>query len=267
MIKQTIGRFYLKNFSSNRFERIWKMAQIDFKKRYYNDKLGLFWALLNPVLQVAIYYFVFKHVMNREEDDFALFLFAGLVFWVTFMMGTKQGINIFRTKRYLIENIQLNKIDLFTSHCISVFLGFTFNLSAFILAALLYGIKMDVFYILWGLPVIVVLTFALIFGSSLALSTLSITLKDINHIWDFLLLCGFWTAGIFFPAEKIIAKLEILKYLNPFLGLVENARRIFIYNIPFNNNLLFINICQSLIVVFAGWFIFKKFSGKAIEKI
>gem|GEM_PF-6953547 len=45
-------------------------------------------ALLNPILQVAIYYCVFVFVMNRGEDNFALFLFAGLVFCITFMIGT-----------------------------------------------------------------------------------------------------------------------------------------------------------------------------------
>ena len=242
MIKSLIGDFYLKNFSSNRLERIWKLAQIDFKKRYYDDKLGMFWALLNPILQVAIYYFVFSTVMNRGEEDFALFLFVGLVFWTTFMIGTKQGINTFRTKRYLIENIQFNKIDLFFSHSISVFIGFLFNLGAYLVAATVYGIKFSFFTAFFGGILLTAIVFILIFGSTLVLSTLSITLKDINHIWDFSLLCGFWTAGIFFPAAKIVEKLSIIQYINPFLGLIENARRILMYNQELDLNFLVINL-------------------------
>ena len=40
---------------NNRIELIWKLAQVDFKKRYYNDSLGLFWALLNPIFRILIY--------------------------------------------------------------------------------------------------------------------------------------------------------------------------------------------------------------------
>lgn len=267
MIKDIIGDFYLSNLSNNRLERIWKLAQIDFKKRYYNDKLGILWALLNPILQVAIYYFVFQLVIERGEDNFALFLFVGLVFWTTFMTGTKQAINIFRTKRYLIENIQFNKLDLFISHSISVFIGFLFNLTAYLVAALLYGINLNLLYVLWGLPIIIFLVFAMIFGCSLVLATCAISFKDINHIWDFSLLCGFWTAGMFFPASKILEKFAVTKFINPFLGIVENARRLLLYDIPFDTELLVINLCQAILLLTIGLFVFKNFSSKALEKL
>lgn len=267
MITRALGNIYSSYFSSNRIELIWKLAQIDFKKRYYNDKLGMLWALLNPILQVAIYYFVFKYVLQRGQDDFALFLFAGLIFWTTFMIGTKQGINIFKMKRYLIENIQFNKIDLFISHCISVSLGFMFNLLAFTTAALLYGVTINILFTLWALPLIILIVLSLIFGCSLILSTLSITFKDINHIWDFVLLCGFWTAGMFFPAARILDKFPAAKYINPFLGIVENARRLLMYNTALDIELLVINICQAIITILLGLIVFRNYSSKALERL
>ena len=44
---------------SNRLERIWLLAKIEFKLRYYENKLGLLWALIKPLLQMAIYYVAF----------------------------------------------------------------------------------------------------------------------------------------------------------------------------------------------------------------
>jgi len=267
MIKKLLGQIYLKTDGNNRLERIWKLAQIDFKKRYYNDKLGVLWALLNPVLQVGLYYIVFKEVINRGEDDFALFLFVGLVMWTTFMLGTKQGINIFKMKRYLIENIQFNKIDLFLSHILNVFMSWCFTIAAYFVIAIIYGIKFDVFYMLGILIFLVFLVFLLILGSCLILSTFSIFLKDIHHIWDFALLCGFWTTGIFFPAAKILEYLPIIKYANPMLGIVENSRRILMYNTTIDWNLMTVNIVQAFIVLGLGLFVFYNYSGKAIEKL
>jgi len=268
MIKGLIGQLYLdKTSGNNRLERIWKLAQIDFKKRYYNDKLGVLWALLNPLLQVSIYYFVFKMVMQRGEDDFALFLFVGLVIWTTFMMGTKQGINIFKLKRYLIENIQFNKIDLFLSHILSVFMGFCFNLGAYFAIAVIYGIKFDFLYMLMTLILIILIIFVNILGVCLILSTFSIFLKDIDHIWDFTLLCGFWTAGIFFPIEKIIEKFPVIIYLNPMLGLIDNARRVLMYKTPIDWGIMSINLIQGIGFLALGLFVFYKYSGKAIEKL
>ncbi len=267
MINKIIGEFYLKYFSSNRLERIWKLAQIDFKKRYYNDKLGMFWALLNPILQVILYYLVFEIVISRGVEDFALFLFVGLIFWTSFMIATKQGMNIFRIKKYLIENIQFKRIDLFFSHCISVFLGFIFSLAAYIIVAFFYGVELNILRTVIALPLLITIMFILIFGCTMVLSTLAMTLRDVNHIWDFSLLCGFWTAGIFFPASEIIEKLPIIQYLNPFLGIIENARRILMLNQPLDNYLLSINIIQASITVLLGLFVFYKFSDRALEKL
>ncbi|MFK7934051.1 MAG: hypothetical protein AB8G22_11130, partial [Saprospiraceae bacterium] len=45
--------------ANNRLERIWILAKVDFKKRYYHSSLGLVWALLNPIFQLSVYYTVF----------------------------------------------------------------------------------------------------------------------------------------------------------------------------------------------------------------
>ena len=93
---------------NNRVERIWKLAQVDFKRRYYNDKLGLLWALINPATQVAIYYFVFTNFFGNREPNYAVKLFAAIILWRAFTDSASKGANILKTKSYLIENIQFN---------------------------------------------------------------------------------------------------------------------------------------------------------------
>ena len=62
MITELKEQFFEWLPENNRLERIWKLAQVEFKKRYYNDRLGLVWALLNPLFQMGIYYLVFKYI-------------------------------------------------------------------------------------------------------------------------------------------------------------------------------------------------------------
>ena len=40
---------------SNKLERIWLLAKIEFKLRYYENKLGLLWALIKPISDIFIY--------------------------------------------------------------------------------------------------------------------------------------------------------------------------------------------------------------------
>jgi len=248
---------------NNRLEMIWKLAQVDFKKRYYNDKLGLLWALLNPLFKIAIYYMVFTYVMDRGRENFAIFLFAGLLIFMAFTEAASKGLTIIQSKKYLLENIQFNKIDLFTSSIISVFLGFSFNLVAYTVILLGVGIKLGSNFLF--LPVLLVNVFILCLGASLILATIQIYLKDIKHLWAIIVIATFWSSGIFFPAEAILEKFPEAVYLNPLIGIIDNMREITMNNGSPNFSFIIINYITSIVILIIGLFSFKRFSHKAIE--
>ena len=64
---------------SNKIERLWLLAKIEFKLRYYENKLGLFWALIKPLMDIVIYYVVFQIILKQMtyaifEDGILLML-------------------------------------------------------------------------------------------------------------------------------------------------------------------------------------------------
>lgn len=249
---------------NNRLERIWKIAQVDFKKRYYNDSLGLVWALLNPLLQMMVYYFVLTQVFARREESFALFLFAGLLIWNGFQEATIKGANLFKNKRYLIENIQFKWIDLFYSNLLSVILGLLFNLAVFFLITLLsgHGIKTNIVYF----PIVLVTWSLLTLSMTIILGVIKPYFEDVMHIWNISLLIGFWITGIFFDGGKIIESFPILAYLNPFLGLIMNARACFLVSYDMQYGLLIYDLVFSLGLLAFAMFLFKRLSPKVLEK-
>jgi len=68
----------------NRYERIWVLAKTSFLKRYYGSFLGVVWAFINPAVHLMIYYIVFTVVFRSRVEDFALFLFLGLIMLMFF---------------------------------------------------------------------------------------------------------------------------------------------------------------------------------------
>lgn len=251
---------------SNRLERIWKLAQVDFKKRYYNDRLGLLWALLNPVFRIAVYYYVFKYVLQMGRvDNYAIFLFCGLVVWLGFKEASQKGINMMKTKRYLIENIQFNQIDLFISSTISVFMGLIFNTVALILACVLAGISLS-----WNLlyiPIIYIIVFILGMGVAMILAVIKIYLDDIVHLWTMITLLGFWTSGVFMKGEMFLEQAPILLYLQPFIGIIINMRNVTMYASPPDFYIMTMNMIAGLVVLLIGIFVFTRYSHKAIENL
>ena len=250
---------------NNRFERIWKLAHVEFKKRYYNDRLGLLWALLNPLFQMSIYYLVFKYIFKAEEANFGLFLFCGLIIWMAYQECTVQGMHLLNTKRFLIENIQFNQLDLFFSHTLSVFIGLGFNTFVFILLCLIAGLPLG--WSMLTLPLLFLNLFFIATGSSIILATLKIYLRDIVHLWAIVLLLGFWGSGIFFSGDKLLDLFAPLYYANPFVGIIMNIRAIVMQGIAPDWTLLAINMGTGLLILGIGILLFRKYGHRFLETI
>ncbi len=267
VINQYLQPILLRIPENNRMERIWKLAQVDFKKRYYNDRLGLFWALLNPLLRVAVYYFAFTYLLNRTGqgmDNFALFIFSGLLFWMEFVQIMRRGMKILQQKSYLIMNIQINKFDLYYSLAISSILGFIFNLLAYFIFALVLDIDFSA-QLLW-LPVIIFTVYLFSLGVSMILSIIFIYIRDIDHIVDIFILLGLWTSGIFFDPKIILDVFPPAYYINPFMGILHNVRAIMLLDSHIDLYILVWDLILALFIFVIGSICIHRYSHLAIER-
>ena len=118
---------------SNKSERLWLLAKIEFKLRYYENKLGLFWALIKPLMDIAIYYVVFQLIMKQDIPSFASYLFIGLIIWNFFLESTTGTVQILNTKKYLYEYSNMNKLEIYVSTLLSNSIGFFFNFIMFLI--------------------------------------------------------------------------------------------------------------------------------------
>ena len=118
---------------SNKLERIWLLAKIEFKLRYYENKLGLLWALIKPISDIFIYYIAFEVILKQGVPHFVSFLFIGLILWNFFIESTAGTVQILSTKKYLYEYTNMNKIEIYLSTIFSNCIGFSFNLIFFVI--------------------------------------------------------------------------------------------------------------------------------------
>ncbi len=250
---------------NNRLERIWLIAKFDFVTRYYGSFLGLFWALLKPLFQLLVFFIVFTVVFKSRTEKFLMFLFIGIIMFQFFTESVKASMKIFKSKKHLLENIQINKLDIFYSGIASTLFGFMFNFTAFFVGNLLLN---DVFS--WSIlffPFVLISLIIFVLATQLIFSTVSIYLKDIDNIWFVLNTFLFWGSGIFFDATTLEGKAALIQYFNPLAGILINARKVLIYAEPLDTTLFFINFVTAVCFLGIGLLIFRKYSAKALEKL
>lgn len=260
-ILSPVARFFPEN---NRLERIWLLAKVDFKKRYYESILGLFWAFMNPLFKVAVYWFAFTYLMGNKDPNFGFYLFLGLLIWLFFGEVTNKSMKVFKSKKYLIENIQFNKMDLFYSLMISSSIGFLFNFSAYYVLSMF---KIPFYTSIVWLPILVSNLIIVALGVGLILACLSLYIKDLEHVWTMVLQAGFWTAPILFRGEAIMEKAPFLLYINPVSGLIINVRHAIFYGTEMDWFMFVYNFAYGFFLLAIGLWLFRICSPQIIERL
>ena len=86
-------------------EMIISMVRKDLRSRYKGSVLGFAWTFINPLLQLVVYYFVFKMLMKTELVNFHLYLFVGLIPWIFFSASLTGGAVSVISQKDLVKKI------------------------------------------------------------------------------------------------------------------------------------------------------------------
>ena len=253
---------------SNKMERIWLLAKIEFKLRYYENKLGLFWALIKPVMDMCIYYVAFNVILTSDVPAFASYLFIGLIMWNFFVESTVGTIQILNTKKYLYEYSNMNKFEIYISTLFANSIGFFFN---FIMFFLFYNFFQGKsigpnLYNFWIIPLFINL-FILSLGVSLILSTIYIIAKDITQIWMVFTSFLFFLSPVFYKLETFNQKLPNFEYGNPIAGIIINARRVLMEGKRPAFELMGFDFGYAVFLLLIGIIFLNKLGARAAEKL
>lgn len=251
---------------TNKLERFWLLAKIEFKLRYYENKLGLVWALAKPVSDIAIFYIAFELIMKSGIPNFVSYFFIALVLWNFFVESTSGTISLLATKKYLYEYTNMNKIEIYVSVLGSNLIGLFFNL--FMFSVYFLFIQGGAFSIYNIFLIFIILNLAILsLGVSLILSSLFVIAKDIAQVWTIIISLGFWISPIVFKLDEFRKSMPGLDYINPIAGIIINARRVILYGQAPEWDLFYWNFGYSIFFLLIGVYVLNKLGSKAAEKL
>ena len=72
-------------------ELLLQLVSRDLKVRYKRSALGMLWSLVNPMLQMLVYTFVFATIMKVNIPAYPIFLLSGLLPWTLIASSTSSA--------------------------------------------------------------------------------------------------------------------------------------------------------------------------------
>lgn len=205
---------------------IWKLAKNDFKKRYAGSYMGAVWALIQPVVTIAMYYVVFELVMKgasrTEEAPFVLFLTAGLVPWFYFNEALNNGTNALREYDYLVKKVVF-KISILP---IIKIIAATFVHAFFVLVLLVVGMMYGFFPCIYTIQIFYYSFCLFIFVLALSYTTCAVVVffKDLSQIINIALQIGMWATPILWDIQSLSPKWMLIVKINPLVYIVNGYR-------------------------------------------
>lgn len=181
----------------------------ELKARYRGSVLGFFWSLVNPLLLLGVYSFVFgfvlKPVRGGEMDPYALFLVSGLFPWIWFSSSLLEGASSLITNAPLIRKAVF-PAELLPAVSVAANLVHLLLALPIALAALAVGRYLGYPVAGWGalaLPGVILVQLPLIAGLALGLAALSAHFKDVRDVLANLLTLLFFATPILYPLDAV----------------------------------------------------------------
>ena len=205
---------------------VMRLAKNDFKTKYAGSYLGIFWAFVQPVVTVLVYWFVFSKLRSGmvREVPFILWLIAGLVPWFYFQDCMNTGCNALIEYSYLVKKVVFRIEVLPVVKIVSALFVHLFFIAVVLVLYTVMGhvpgiTAIQIIYYTFCM-------FVLTLGVAYLNCSVAVFFRDLTQIVNIMLQVGVWMTPIMwnFSDFNLSAPLQIIFKLNPMYYIVEGYR-------------------------------------------
>ena len=251
------------------FQSVWQnrhlmqsMVRRDIVARYRGSFADAFWALLNPLLLMLTYYFVFgvflktKFPGDPTQSGFVLFFLAGMLPWLAMNESLARAPNSAVEHRNLITKI-IFPVEVLPINLTLAGLVTGFTATGIFLVFLLATRGAIPATVLW-LPALLIPQFLFTAGLCYLLSATGVYVRDLVYVMGLLLTMWFFLTPICYPDISLPPQLLPILGKNPLYVLVRAYRAIFIQNTNPDWSSVAKLYGLSIVVFYAGFAVFRK---------
>lgn len=236
----------------------------DFRVRYRNASLGVFWSLLNPLVMMTVFWFVFTRVFTNDIKNFPVFLLSGLVPFNFFTLAWATGTTCLVDNTALVKRVAIPREIIPISSVLSNSLHFLAQivlLLGFVVCTV--GVNQHWIWlpVVWGFEVVFVCGLVFVF------SAVNVYVRDTRYVVESCTTVLIWLVPIFYPFSVIAPRFRNLYQFNPMAAIVLATRAILLEGRTPPESLL-VKLAIGSVLSFAfGWFLFRKMRIRLFDRL
>ena len=237
----------------------WLWVRRDIRGRYAGSVVGLAWAILAPLGTIGVFYLVFALVLRVRvpqlagDSGFFLFLLTGLLPWLSISDGLTRASGALVAQEQFLQKLMFPVSVLPTAVVVTSLVPQLVG-TVVLLGLLAVTGLLSLDALLWY-PVVFALQLVLTLGLGLALSILTVHVRDTAQIIPVLLQLLFYTTPILYPLSLIPEQYRALYLLNPLACLIQVYHAVLL-GFPLALSTLLMLGVWTLLLGVGGWWLF-----------
>jgi lipopolysaccharide transport system permease protein len=234
----------------------WNFFKMNLRDRYLASRFGMAWALINPLLMLSIFTFVFGFIFKTRLPGaettlaYAIWLISGYGPWLAVSESLTSASNSVVSASGLIKNLAFKSETL---PIVAALLGFVpLAVSMlFLLVLLVVDGNIPTWHVIF-VPFIMLLQFLLVIAMGFFLAATNVFVRDLGLLLPNILTMVLFLSPIFYPLESMPRAFQIVSAYNPFYLLAEAYRAVLLHHrVPSLPDVLYLSALAASIGYFA----------------
>lgn len=224
-------------------------AYADFRAEAERTYLGVTWWILEPLINMGIYYLVFGVFLGARKEGFIPYLLTGLVVWRFFDATVNRASRSILANMSLVRQMAFRKIIFPLIAVCTCSFEFLFSLALLFFVLLLYGCWPTIHIV--AFPVLLLVLGLFTMAVSFPLAALVPFVPDLSKPIQYGLRLAFYMSGVMYYVADLPERAQKWLRWNPALHIIEAFRAVLLdASWPDWNMLLAVVIFSLLLGVF-----------------
>jgi lipopolysaccharide transport system permease protein len=228
------------------------------KVLYAQSALGIGWAVLQPLLTLAVFAVVFGRWTRVDSQGVAypLFAFCAIVPWTYFANSILEAGNSLVSQADMISKVYFPRVILPLSSVIAKLLDFSIAFLTLLLLLWINGIPPTVRMLI--LPVFIAVMGMAALGIGFWLTTLAVKYRDFKHAMTFLVQLGMFATPVAYSTSAVPEAWRPIYALNPMVCVIEGFRATLLGSVDIPWGYLAIGASSAIFLLISGLLYFRR---------